>query len=326
MTSSNTGLWLLLGACFASGVIANIPLGPVHFPPLGEWVIKEGLMSVFFFVVGLDIKKAITTGSLSTPKKMVVPLMGAIGGMVVPALLYAWVTIGSPWARMGWGIPMATDIAFTLGILKGFRKIIPATLETFVSALAILDDLGAILVMTLYYGQGGIHLSAIAVIVALCIPSKGRQGGSMVQWLEKKLLPFTHYIVLPLFAFATAGLSFQHVSLSMLSAPVSIGIMAGLVIGKPLGIVGSVWLGVRFGKLSLPEGTKWVHLWGVSCLCGIGFTMSLFMSQLAFFGKDVLIDEAKIGIFVGSIVSVGLGYVIFVCRGGGKLTKVTKLT
>jgi NhaA family Na+:H+ antiporter len=365
---------------------------------LQHWV-NDLLMVIFFFVVGLEIKRELVLGHLSTMKKAALPVMAAVGGMVVPALIYAALNAGGEGAR-GWGIPMATDIAFALGILAVFGSRVPIALKVFLTALAIADDLGAVLVIALFYTEkinlvaliasavflvliglanragvrrfgvyvwlvlgvwlaifaSGVHATVAGILVAMMVPLRPRlEPGAFFELLSDRMaewkasgqkitadsvildeshyeaiaeldhktaelrpagLAFEHYLhqpqafyVLPLFAFFNAGVRIGGDALGSLANPISIGIILGLVVGKQIGVTVFSWLAVRLGWASLPEGVNWLQIWGLSCLAGVGFTMSLFVSELAFYGSE-LVDEAKLGILTASLVAGVLGALV----------------
>lgn len=363
--------------------------GKQYHLTLDYWV-KDGLMAIFFFVVGLEIKREILIGELSSLKKAVLPVMAALGGAIVPALLYFAFNPGGPTAD-GWGVPMATDIAFALGLLALFGKRVPIGLKVFLTALAIVDDLMAVLVIALFYTDqislppllvaavllallalvvrnhirrpvclfllifgvwlgvflSGIHATIAGVLLALVIPVKAsiepKQFFSILKqyksWLKKSkmtrqsmvadreqrqaieqiyvasrkmipigihledhLHPIQAFLILPIFALFAAGVAIDNTTLAAFPGPVSLGIVAGLLIGKQVGIFGFSFLVIQSGWTELPAGVSWGQVWGVSLLGGIGFTMSIFISELAFF-DDAIIAEAKIAIFLTSIVA-----------------------
>jgi len=363
---------------------------------LQHWV-NDLLMGVFFFVVGLEIKREVVVGELSSWKRAVLPVLAAFGGMVVPATLYALLNPSNPEAA-GFGIPMATDIAFALGILALFGKRVPLGLKVFLTALAIADDLGAVLVIALFYTEriswlalasgigfllllaaanrrgirrtelylllafgawvgvfaSGVHATIAGVLVAMVIPVRAaiapeqfrarmRRGLDRLErselthesmlfddeqlhalddmheatidmlpagiLLEHYLHPLQSFFVLPLFAFFNAGVAIDGARLSWPLHPVVIGIVIGLFVGKQIGVVGFSWLAIRFAGASLPDGVRWGHVWGAACLAGVGFTMSLFVSELAFADAG-LVAAAKIGILMASAISGIIGYLL----------------
>jgi NhaA family Na+:H+ antiporter len=379
--------------------------------PLHEWI-NDGLMSVFFFAVGLEIKREILLGELSSLRKACFPIVAAVGGMVIPAGFYLFFNHGTPEAR-GWGIPMATDIAFSLGVLTLFGKKIPPSLKIFLAALAIADDIGAVLVIAFFYtshiswtslglGSGfllllillnrsgvrhplpyallgiggvwlaflfsGVHATIAGVLAAFTIPARtlihpkeflknsrnlldtlekstGTSEGVMtnaeqqsildeiedhcewvqtpLQRIEEKLHPWVTFVILPLFALANAGIYFEGPIGSAISSPVTLGIFLGLVLGKPLGIFLFSWLGVGLGIARLPNGVQWGHVFGVSLLGGIGFTMSLFIASLAFKDFSHLL-ASKLGILCASFLSGLLGYLFLYVKIGKKNLHVNK--
>jgi Na+/H+ antiporter NhaA len=322
--------------------------------------INDALMAVFFLLIGLEVKREMVLGSLATRQQAAFPVIAAIGGMVVPALLYLAFNFQDPIARQGWAIPAATDIAFALGVLALLGNRVPVTLKIFLMALAIIDDLGAIVIIALFYTsdlsvlslgvaavaiaalailnmcnvrrtgiyilvgvilwtavlKSGVHATLAGVIVGFFIPLKEQNGKSPAKQLEHVLHPWVAYLILPLFAFANAGVSLQGVTMEGLTSLLPLGIMAGLFIGKPLGIGLFCWLALRFKLAKLPHDTTGRQIFAVSVLCGIGFTMSIFISTLAFGGLDpTLITWAKLGILIGSLLAAVTGYSLLRSRG-----------
>lgn len=301
---------ILFLATFIALVCANSPLANSysdlwHFSVAGmslqHWV-NDGLMGVFFFVVGLELKKEILEGELSTPKKAMLPIAGALGGMIVPAIFYAILNWGEP-SLHGWGVPMATDIAFAIGVLSFVGKMIPSSLKVFLTALAIVDDLGAVLVIALFYSSSSaFHPAILGVIIAALVPLKfGKK-------LEHQLQPWVNHLIMPIFALANAGVAFEKFAIS---SPVSLGIIAGLVLGKQSGITLFSWLSVKLNWAHLPRQVTWLQIYGAAWLGGIGFTMSLFIANLAFTNQADL-DQAKLGILLASLVAAVGG--LFVLR------------
>jgi NhaA family Na+:H+ antiporter len=327
--------------------------------PLILWV-NDLWMAVFFFLVGLEIKREFVEGELASRAQAVLPAAAALGGMVVPALIYAAINAGDPVALRGWAIPAATDIAFAIGIVMLLGSRVPASLKVFLTAVAIIDDLGAIVVIALFYthqlsgtmllGAGlaglllavlnrqkvmradlyivvglvmwlcvlksGVHATLAGVVTALAIPMRDAHGDSPLEALEHGLHPWVAFLVLPMFAFANAGVSLAGVSLQTLLSPLPLGIAVGLVAGKAIGVFGTSWLLVRLGWAAPPGGASWMQLFGVCVLCGIGFTMSLFIGGLAFDGQGPLYEtQLKLGVLGGSIVAGVLGTLILL-RGG----------
>ncbi len=324
--------------------------------PLLLWV-NDGLMAVFFFLVGLEIKREILEGELSNRVQIALPAFAALGGMLVPAAIYIWINRGDGVALNGWAIPAATDIAFALGVLYLLGARVPQGLKVFLLTLAILDDLGAIVVIALFYSgelarsalavaggalivlavlnfkgvisiaayvlvglvlwaavlKSGVHATLAGVALALFIPLRTglNEERAPLRQLENDLHPVVAYGILPLFAFANAGVSLQGLTLAGLTQPVPLGIAAGLFIGKQLGVFGSSWLAIRLGLATLPQGASWLALYGVAILCGIGFTMSLFIGSLAFEHADPGYGaRTRLGILVGSMCSAVAGYLV----------------
>lgn len=321
--------------------------------PLLLWI-NDGLMALFFLLIGLEVKREIIQGHLSRLSQVVLPGAAAIGGMVVPALLYWALNHDDAAAMSGWAIPMATDIAFALGVLALLGKRVPVSLKLFLMTLAIIDDLGAIIVIALFYSsemsmlsltlalaalaglivmnrlgvakltpylllglvlwvcvlKSGVHATLAGVVLALCIPLKTvRDAPSPLQLLEHALHPWVAYGILPLFAFANAGVSLSGVTLESFSHPVPMGIALGLLVGKTVGVFGLTWLAIKSGWAALPTGANWGQVLGVSVLCGIGFTMSLFVGSLAFVpGQSPFAGMDRMGILSGSIIAALAGY------------------
>ena len=327
--------------------------------PTLVWV-NDLWMAVFFFLVGLEIKREMLEGELASLRQALLPAGAALGGMVLPALIYAAINAHDPLGLRGWGIPMATDIAFALGILVLLGSRVPTSLKIFLTAVAIIDDLGAILVIAFFYtadlslvmlmaaGGGmllllamnrsrvtaigpyvvvglviwvcvlksGIHATLAGVITALAIPLSDGRGGSPLATAEHALQPWVAYLVLPVFAFANAGVALDGISLATLTQTVPLGIVAGLVFGKAIGVFGASWLLIRFGGATLPEQASWQQFFGVCVLCGVGFTMSLFIGSLAF--ETAVADYAtqvKIGVLLGSLISATLAVLLLLRRG-----------
>jgi NhaA family Na+:H+ antiporter len=372
---SASGL-ILMGAALLALLANNSPLSPWYDTLLSTTVaiqigeleiskalllwINDGLMAVFFFLVGLEIKRELIQGELSSFDKAALPAIAAIGGMAVPALIFVGINWGSPDTLNGWAIPAATDIAFALGILMLLGNRVPLALKVMLLAVAIIDDLGAILIIALFYTsdlslgvlglaaigfaalvslnlsgvrrispyvligiviwvcvlKSGIHATLAGVLIALTIPLRTGDGvdagvagdhQSPLHKLEHDLHPWIAYMVLPLFAFANAGVSFSGMSLSDITGVLPLGIALGLIIGKPLGVFGFSYLAVKSGLVKLPEGLSWAHVAGLSAIAGIGFTMSLFIGTLAFNSGDLL-NEVRIGVLLGSTVSALAGY------------------
>lgn len=326
---------------------------------LRHWV-NEGLMAFFFLVVGLEIKRELVRGELNDIRAAALPIGAAIGGMIVPAALYLIVN-DDPAAMRGWGIPIATDIAFAVGILMLLGRRVPLSLKLFLLTLAIVDDIGAIFVIALFYAEiihfgflaaaaalvilmlclhkrllnhlliflslgavlwvfthlSGIHASIVGAVLGLIAPiGKNSSHVTVAQKLERLFLPVSTFIALPIFAFANAGIVFSSAAFSsQLATPVMQGIILGLVAGKVLGILLATFLLVRLGVAKLPKEMRWPHIFGVGLIAGIGFTVSIFITELAFAGNQQLIETAKLSIFVASIMSAALGStVLFITR------------
>lgn len=321
--------------------------------------INDALMAVFFLAIGLEVKSELVQGSLATRQQAAFPVIAALGGMVLPALIYLLFNFHDPVARHGWAIPTATDIAFALGVLALLGNRIPVALKIFLMALAIIDDLGAILIIALFYTsqlsmlslgvaaaaivvlallnalnvrrtgiyilvglvlwtavlKSGVHATIAGVIIGFFIPLKEKDGVSPAKNLEHVLSPWVSWLILPLFAFANAGVSLQGITPTSLASMLPLGIIAGLFIGKPLGITLFTWLALRLKLAKLPHGTAFNQIMAVGVLCGIGFTMSIFITTLAFAELEPeLVDLAKLGILLGSLVSAVVGYVLLRSR------------
>jgi NhaA family Na+:H+ antiporter len=366
------GIILMVTATLAI-IIANTPLAsyyallldtPVEVrvgdlqiaKPLLLWI-NDGLMAVFFFLVGLELKREVVEGELSDPKNIILPGIGAVGGMLIPAAIYLAFNSHDPIATKGWAIPAATDIAFALGVLTLLGSRVPIALKVFLTSLAIFDDIGAIVIIALFYTskisvlalivaaiclpilyamnrggvtsrspylliglivwvgllKSGVHATLAGVLLALFIPIKDKENpsNSPLKALEHDLHSVVAFFVLPVFAFANAGINLGDVSPSVMLHDVPVGVALGLFLGKPIGIFGLCGLAVLFGYAKLPKGMSMASLFGVSALCGIGFTMSLFVGSLAFeeTGVNLLFDE-RLGIIVGSLASGVLGYFV----------------
>ena len=317
-----------------------------------HWI-NDVLMTIFFFLVSLEIKREMVDGELSNPKQALLPIIGAVGGMVVPALIYIIININSPETLNGWAIPSATDIAFSLGVLSLLGKRVPISLKIFLTALAIIDDLGAIVIIAFFYSgnievyylllmlaavlvlvvlnkfnvrnfipylligvllwefthQSGIHATIAGVLLALLIPhDKKNKKKSLLLKLEHTIAPYVAFIIMPIFAFANAGVSLKGISLSTLLNPVPLGILCGLFFGKQIGVFLFAYLSVKFNLAQKPNNSNWVSLYAVSVLTGIGFTMSLFVGNLAFANSTMYTDGVKIGVLSGSLLSTLVGY------------------
>ena len=353
LISANTPLSALYGAFLDTHVAVHIG-ALVLAKPLLLWI-NDGLMAVFFLLVGLEVKREVLEGELSSIPQIALPGIAAIGGMLVPALIYVWFNWSDPTALKGWAIPAATDIAFALGIMALLGKRVPNALKLFLLTLAILDDLAAIVIIALFYTnqlsmtslilaalaivtlivmnrfgvtritaymvvgtilwicvlKSGVHATLAGVVLAFTIPlrAKDLRGNSPLHELEHDLHPWVAFGILPLFAFANAGISFAGMTPAALLAPLPLGISAGLFIGKQLGIFGLSWIGVKLKIAQLPQGISWREFHGMATLCGIGFTMSLFVSTLALEGvSDDVGAAARLGVLMGSLLSALSGY------------------
>jgi NhaA family Na+:H+ antiporter len=368
---ATSGIILMMAAILAM-VIANSPLSPwydllLDIPvvvavgtfeiakPLLLWI-NDGLMALFFFLIGLELKREFLEGDLSKPGQVTLPAIGAVGGMLVPALCYAALNYEDPAALNGWAIPTATDIAFALGVLAIIGSKVPLQLKVFLTSLAIFDDLGAIIVIAAFYTEqlsvlslsvsaamlvllfifnregvvstapyifvgiilwvavlkSGVHATLAGVVLALFIPIKGKPGQlSPLKELEHNLHALVAFIVLPIFAFANAGISFDGIGLEQVMQPVPLGIILGLVVGKQLGVFGFCFIAIKFGFAKMPENVNWTLLYGIAALCGVGFTMSLFLGSLAFEQDSASpLFQDRLGIVIGSLISGVLGYLL----------------
>lgn len=363
------GILLLFSAAVAM-LLANSPLSsqyndflnlPVSLQigsfsinkTLIHWI-NDGFMAVFFVLVGMEVKKELFEGALSSYQQAIFPAIAAVGGMIVPALVYWFIAKQDPTLANGWAIPMATDIAFALGIMALLSKQVPLPLKIFLLALAIIDDLGAIVVIALFFShelsvqalifsgfsiltlvllnrfrvsalcaymvvgailwasvlKSGVHATLAGVIIGFCIPLKGKKGERPLHDFEHILAPWSSFVILPLFAFANAGVSFDGIDVSMISSPLLLAIACGLIIGKPVGVFGFSYISVKLGLAKLPDGINFKQIFAVSVLCGIGFTMSMFLASLAFdadAGESVN-TLSRLGILLGSTISATLGY------------------
>lgn len=325
--------------------------------PLHMWI-DDGLMAVFFLLVGLEIKREVMQGELSTVSQVGLPITAALAGMAVPAALYFWLTRGDATAVRGWAIPMATDIAFALGVISLLGKRVPLSLKVFLTAIAIADDLGAILVIALVYTEhvsqpmlllagaatlllvafnfckvralsaytfvgvflwffvlkSGVHATVAGVILAFTVPLKVEpqaQPSPLVR-LEHGLHPWVAFGVLPIFAFANAGVTWAGVGVAALAEPVPLGIVTGLVLGKLVGVFAASAIVIKLGLARLPEESSWTSLLGVAALCGVGFTMSLFIGGLAFEDAEQYLRQVRIGVIFGSVISGIIGALLLV--------------
>tara|TARA_R110002153_G_scaffold32537_2_gene98415 strand:- start:3635 stop:4834 length:1200 start_codon:yes stop_codon:yes gene_type:complete len=379
--------FILVFAAVLAMIMANSPLnnfynGLLEIPvsvrfgafeiakPLILWV-NDGLMAIFFFLVGLEIKREILGGNLSSPSQITLPAIAAVAGIVFPALIYVWFNADDPVAIKGWAIPSATDIAFAVGVFTIFGKSLPLSLKLFLLSVAIFDDIGAIVIIALFYSQdlsttslivavsglvvlfalnrfkvrtqaayilvgvvvwaavlkSGVHATLAGFALAWFIPMtvKNEDGHPMLEHMEHQLHPWVGFFVLPIFAFANAGVSFIGASLDNIFNPITLGIAAGLFIGKQVGIFGICWLTVKSGLAKLPEHATWPQLYGVTLLCGIGFTMSLFIGSLAFEDQPLEYQvSVKVGVLLGSLLSAFIGAFIL-AKVGNQGNKSTPL-
>lgn len=323
--------------------------------PLLMWI-NDGLMAIFFFLVGLEVKRELLEGELSDPAQVMLPAIAAVGGVVVPALVFILFNYGDPDAMRGWAIPTATDIAFALGVLSLLGKRVPVSLKLFLLTLAIIDDLVAIIIIAVFYSvdisklslivagtayfalimqnwrgvmrltsyiifgvimwaavlKSGVHATIAGVMFAFTIPLKHPKGEkcSPLRNLEHDLLPTVAFVILPVFAFANTGIPLQGMNLEALLHPEPFGIAMGLFLGKQLGVFSFTWVAVKAGIAKLPLGVRWMHIYGLSILTGIGFTMSLFISSLAYEEGWTNLNADRLGILVGSLLSAALGYLV----------------
>lgn len=357
---------LLMAAAVAAMIVANSSLAifyeqvlnsifAIHVnnqgleKPLILWI-NDGLMAIFFFLIGLELKRELLEGKLKNPRDVILPGVAAIGGMAVPAVVFVYFNWGLP-SINGWAIPAATDIAFALGILALVGNRAPVSLKVFLLTLAILDDLGAIIIIALFYTanlkvdylllallplagliwlnlkgahriapaillgvimwyfvlKSGVHATLAGVVTAFCIPLKDKWGKSPLHTLEHGLTPYVLYLIIPIFAFANAGVVLSGMTLQSLMQPLPLGIALGLLIGKQVGVFGLTVMMVKLGLARLPAGANYLHIYGIACLAGVGFTMSLFIGGLSF-ADPALMNQVRAGVLSGSIVSGLVGY------------------
>lgn len=365
--SEASGGMILMGVTVIALLVANSPLAGTYFAVLKTYVlglsvlhwINDALMAVFFLLVGLEIKREMLDGQLSTWPRRILPGIAAFGGMVVPALIYLAVTWNEPQLHRGWAIPTATDIAFALGVLAVLGSRVPTSLKIFLTALAILDDLGAIVIIAFFYTSGlsltmlgaaalcllalvafnrfnvtallpylivgavlwffvlqsGIHATLAGVALALTIPlhdepKKTRAEDSPLHRLEHVLQPWVAYAIIPIFGFANAGVPLAGLSFDALSSPLPLGIALGLFIGKQVGVYAFSYAAIHLGFADMPAGASRAQCYGVALLCGIGFTMSLFIGALAFPDQEDLTNATKVGVLIGSALSALAGYLV----------------
>ncbi len=365
-----SGILLLISA-IAALIVSNSELSIYYFETLNKYLfiginnfglklsvlhwINDALMAIFFFFVTLEIKREFLQGELSSLKQAMLPIIGAVGGMLIPAMIYIYINIGNSNTLNGWAIPSATDIAFSIGILSLLGSRVPISLKVFLTALAIIDDLGAIVIIAFFYTgdlniqflllmlitfilllvlnkfsikkftpylilglflwffthESGVHATIAGVLLASVIPHRKKDHDfSLLIKIEHAISPYVAYMIMPLFAFANAGVSLEGLSLSSLMLPVPLGILLGLFVGKQLGVFVFSYASIKFGLATLPSNSNWVSFYAVGVLTGIGFTMSLFVGNLAFVNNMVYMDGVKIGVLSGSLLSTVVGFVL----------------
>jgi len=365
-----SGLLLLISAVIAL-IISNSYLSNIYFETLEKYVfiginnfglklsllhwINDALMAIFFFFVTLEIKREFIQGELSSIKQAILPIVGAVGGMVVPAAIYIYINFDTPNTLNGWAIPSATDIAFSIGILSLLGSRVPISLKVFLTALAIIDDLGAIVIIAFFYTgeisylyltfilttfilllvlnkfgikkflpylilgiflwfftyKSGVHATIAGVLLASVIPHRKKEHDfSLLIKIEHAISPYVAYFIMPLFAFANAGVSFEGLTLRSLLEPVPLGIVLGLFVGKQIGVFVFSYASIKFGFAQLPSNSNWYSFYGIGILTGIGFTMSLFVGNLAFVENMQYMDGVKIGVLTGSLLSTLIGYIL----------------
>ena len=363
-----SGLLLLFSAIIAL-IISNSTYSNFYFETLDKYFflginnfglklsvlhwINDALMAIFFFFVTLEIKREFIQGELSSIKQAILPIIAAVGGMLVPALIYVYINLETPETLRGWAIPSATDIAFSIGILSLLGSRVPISLKVFLTALAIIDDLGAIIIIAFFYTgdlniqfllllfitfiiliilnkigvkkispyliiglflwffthESGVHATISGVLLACSIPHRKKEHDfSLLVKIEHSISPYVAYGIMPLFAFANAGVALDGLNLSSLLAPVPLGILLGLFIGKQLGVFIFSFISIKAGFAQMPSNSNWINLYGVGILTGIGFTMSLFIGNLAFVDNTQYVDGVKIGVLSGSLLSTLFGY------------------
>ncbi|MGL6260247.1 Na+/H+ antiporter NhaA [Vibrio sp. WXL210] len=362
--SEASGGILLLFATLCAMILANSPLSGVYHAFLHTYVlgmsvshwINDGLMAIFFLLIGLEVKRELLHGALKTKQTALFPAIAALGGMIVPALIYVMLNWQNPEALSGWAIPAATDIAFALGVMALLGDRVPTSLKVFLLALAIIDDLGAIVIIALFYTSdlstlallasvaatvvlfvmnvkkvysipaylfvglilwaavlaSGIHATIAGVLLGFAIPLEvDKKGRAPLEVIEDALSPYVVFIILPVFAFTNAGITLKEVSIAGLTSMVPVGIAMGLMVGKPIGITAFCWLAIKLKLAKLPRGTNFGQVVAVSVLCGIGFTMSIFITSLAFTGDTAVYENyARLGVLMGSSLSAIAGFTI----------------
>ena len=363
-----SGILLLISAIIAL-YVSNSNFANFYFQSLDKYLfiginsfglklsilhwINDALMAIFFFFVTLEIKREFLQGELSSLKQASLPIIGAVGGMLVPALIYIFINIKSPDTLNGWAIPSATDIAFSIGILSLLGSRVPLSLKVFLTALAIIDDLGAIIIIAFFYSgdlsiyylilifiafsclyllnrfnvkkflpyliiglflwyftyKSGVHATIAGVLLACCIPHRKKENDfSLLVKIEHLISPYVAYFIMPLFAFANAGVSLKGLSFASLLNPVPLGILLGLFVGKQFGVFAFSYAAIKLGLAKMPNNSNWISFYGVGVLTGIGFTMSLFVGNLAFVENTQYMDGVKIGVLSGSLLSTIFGF------------------
>ncbi|MGN3973008.1 Na+/H+ antiporter NhaA [Tsuneonella sp. SYSU-LHT278] len=359
---------LLIAIAVLAMVVANSAWGPgyhalFHAPlawtPIAKlwnahlWI-NDALMVVFFFVVGLEVKRELVEGDLSNPQARRLPVIAAVAGMIVPAALFLALVGDDPALYRGWAIPAATDIAFAMGVIGLLGRRVPGTLRLFLLTVAIVDDIGAVIIIAAFYTlevkgiwliasiavaigmalmnlmrvdriwayflatvvlwlcvlNSGVHATIAGVVAALMVPMYRRNGRHLLEKVEHRLAPWNAYFVVPVFALANAGVDLRELGMAGIFAPLPLAIAAGLFLGKQVGILGAVSAAHRLGIARKPAGATWLQVWGIAILCGIGFTMSLFIAALAFANDALLYEEAKIGVLLGTLLSLTMGYLL----------------
>ena len=379
LRQESAGGIVLMAAAAIAVIWANSPIASAYFGILDTTVtakvggtgveksallwINDGVMALFFLLVGLEVKREVLIGQLSSWQQSSLPIFAALGGMAIPALVFVGINLGEPDNIQGWAIPAATDIAFALGILALLGSRVPVALKALLLAVAVIDDIGAIAIIALFYTPGvdlamlgaaavvlvllagfgylrvgssipyailgialwyfvlksGVHATLAGVALAMCIPMVDRKGEPKLETWEHELHPWVAFLVVPIFALANAGVSFDGMEPAAILAPLPLGIALGLLLGKQIGIFGLAWLAVKSGIARLPEGVGWLQVWGLSLIAGIGFTMSLFIGNLAFVAPEQ-INAVKLGVLSGSVVAALLG-VLILLRGNKRGAK-----
>lgn len=351
MLMANSPLASLYQGFLSTDVQIKIGVLNIH-KPLLLWI-NDGLMAIFFLLIGLEVKRELLEGALSSVAQASLPTFAAIGGMIVPAGVYLLFNYGDPVTQAGWAIPAATDIAFALGIMALLGSRVPVSLKVFLLALAIIDDLGVIVIIALFYSsdlstislvvaslaivglvglnrkgvtsllpygilglilwvavlKSGVHATLAGVIIAFCIPMRAKDGSSPAEGLEHSLHPWSTFLILPVFAFANAGVYLGNMNLETLISPVPVGIALGLMLGKPIGVMLFSFIAVKLKLARLPDSVGWMQIAPVAAMCGIGFTMSMFIASLAFEHADPMYgDLARLGTLMGSMMAALIGY------------------